>query len=457
MLEAPRERGSRREHARVSKFVLLAQVEALGSSLIGAALLSAALLVACGDDGDTPAADAGLITGQPGGATAVPGMPGGTTSVAPTGGGTPTVPVAPAMTAGTAGVPGLAGGTTPPANVGGAAAGGATAATGGGATAATGGAAGGAAAGAGGTGGVPTPTFLDGDPNGDPSKPVVSVPSIACASAGGGALGGLGGLGGLGVPVPGSANTKIGGRDVILSYPCNKREGAHVTFILNLHGTMSDEGLKFYQHGYFAAHTLATSHNLIVATPKSVVSQWGNGDNGVDRPHLFEVIDWVYANLGTKFKIAGLWVAGHSWGSMFAKTFACDEKLNGRVRGVIGQSGGATGVGGRGFGGLTGGAAGGGASTAGCADRVSQIHTNGDQEGGESGVPDQTAAATKHGCKAKVGPKDIGNMQMVSEWPECSPGWTHFNVVMGGHAHTTPINPEVVKYIVEAIKKTEKR
>jgi pimeloyl-ACP methyl ester carboxylesterase len=252
--------------------------------------------------------------------------------------------------------------------------------------------------------------------------------------------------------VPGSANTKIGGRDVIITYPCNKHEGARVTFILNLHGTMMDESLKFYQHGYFAAYALASSHNLIVAEPKSVVSQWGNGDNGQDKPHLYEVIDWVYSNFGTKFKIAGLWVAGHSWGSMFAKTFACDDKLKERVRGVIGMSGGATGVG-SGIGGFTGG---GGASTAGCADRVSQIHTVGDQEAGATGgVPDQTAVATKHGCQAKMGPKDIGNMQMLTEWPSCSPGWAHFNFVMGAHQHTTPINPEVVKYIIEGVKKTE--
>lgn len=48
-------------------------------------------------------------------------------------------------------------------------------------------------------------------------------------------------------------------------------------------------------------------------------------------------------------------------------------------------------------------------------------------------------------------------MQMLSEWPECSAGWTHFNFTMGAHEHTTPINPEVVKYIVEQIKATEKK
>ncbi len=35
--------------------------------------------------------------------------------------------------------------------------------------------------------------------------------------------------------------------------------------------------------------------------------------------------------------------------------------------------------------------------------------------------------------------------------------WTHFNVVMGAHEHTTPINPEVVQFIVDKIKATEKK
>lgn len=175
-----------------------------------------------------------------------------------------------------------------------------------------------------------TPTFLDGPVNGDPSKPVVSIPDAACGGSKGGLDGLVGGAFG-GFPVPGTANIKIGGRDVILTYPCNKREGAVVTFILNLHGTMPDESLKFYQHSYFAAHTLSDSHNLIIATPKSVVSQWGNGDNGVDKPHLYEVIEWVYGKF-SKFQIAGLWVGGHSWGSAFAKGFVCDEKLKARAR-----------------------------------------------------------------------------------------------------------------------------
>ncbi len=284
---------------------------------------------------------------------------------------------------------------------------------------------------------VDPPPLPDGDPDGNPGGAVVSIPETACGPAPGLDVW----VAGTGIPGPGTPNVQIGGRDVVLSYPCNKREGAHVTFILNLHGTMPDEALKLYQHGYFSAHTLVDSHSLIVATPKSVVSQWANGDGGVDIPHLYEVVDWVYSKF-SQFKITGMWVGGHSWGSMFAKSFVCDEAFRDKARGVIGMSGGPTGVGG-----LLGGGD--------CADRLSQIHTVGDQEGGEAGVPDQTAAATKHGCDARLPPRDIGNGQMLYEWPNCDPGWVHFNFVMGNHNHITSIDPPVVLHIVEAIKSTE--
>lgn len=300
---------------------------------------------------------------------------------------------------------------------------------------------------------VPSPTFVDGPMSGDPSKPVVSIPDVACGGPKGGLDSLVGGGSAGGFPVPGTPNLKIGGRDVILSYPCDKHEGAPVTFILNLHGTMPSEELKFYQHGYFAAHKLTTSHNLIVASPKSVVSQWANGDGGKDAPHLYEVIDWVYSKF-SKFKITGLWVAGHSWGSMFAKSFVCDAMLKERARGVIGMSGGTSGVGG----GIGFAPSAGGASTAGCADRISQIHTVGDAEAGATGgLPDQTAAATKHGCGARSGAMDIGNGQLLRQWPDCQPGWVHTEYTMGAHEHTTPINPEVVQKIVEQIKSTESR
>ncbi|HKP62621.1 MAG TPA: hypothetical protein VJV78_38060 [Polyangiales bacterium] len=281
---------------------------------------------------------------------------------------------------------------------------------------------------------VAPPPAPSGDPNG--SGGVVSIPDTKCGPAAG--LDAF--VAGTGIPGPGTPNVKIGGRDVVLSYPCDVHEGAHVTFILNLHGTMPDETLKTYQHGYFSAHKYVTSHKLIVATPisKSPVGQWGNMDGGVDVPHLYEVIKWVYEKFG-KLQITGMWVGGHSWGSAFAKTFVCDAMLKDKVRGVIGMSGGAT-------------AAAGGD----CAARISQIHTVGEMEGGEGGVPNQTAIAAAHGCDGMLPKKDIGNGQMLYDWPNCDKGWVHFNFVMGNHEHITAMDDPVVKYIVDAIKSTEK-
>lgn len=287
----------------------------------------------------------------------------------------------------------------------------------------------------------PGPPGAMGPDDGDPMKPVVALPDIPC----GGPKGGLG---------LGSANLKVDDRDVILTYPCDKREGANVTFLLLLHGTNANEQTKAYIHRYFAAHPLATTHNLIVATPKSRVSQWGNTtENAIaseDKPHLLHVIDYVYKTFGTKFNITSMWVGGHSWGAMYAKAFVCDETIKDKARGVIGMSGGSTSPG-RSFiraGDLM--------PTSNCTDYISQIHLVGDMDS-VAGMPDQTAAATKHGCMAKKPAVDLGNMQMMEEWPGCSPGWVHENITMGAHTHTTSVNPEVVKHVVEKIKATEKR
>jgi hypothetical protein len=119
---------------------------------------------------------------------------------------------------------------------------------------------------------------------------------------------------------------------------------------------------------------------------------------------------------------------------------------------VIGMSGGTTAPGGRSFGG------GGGdlTPTPNCADYISQVHTVGDMDM-VTGLPDQTAPAMKHGCGAKTGPSDFGKMQMLGEWPMCQPGWLHEEFTMGAHTHTTAINPEVVKQIIEKVRATEKR
>jgi hypothetical protein len=287
------------------------------------------------------------------------------------------------------------------------------------------------------------PPAATGPDDGDPSKPVVTLPDVACGDS----------KAGFGL---GTANLKVGGRDVILTYPCDKHEGANVTFILLLHGTNSNEASKTYTHAYFAAHTLTNSHNLIIAEPKSRASQWGNTTENPaaseDKPHLLEVVDYVYKNLGTKLNITSLWVAGHSWGAIYAKRFVCDESIKDKARGVIGMSGGTSLAGGRSFG-TSGGDI---MATANCADYVGQIHTVGDMDM-VAGLPDQTAPATKHGCKAKTPATDLGAMQMLEEWPGCDPGWVHEGITMGAHMHTTSINPEVVKHIVDKVKATEKR
>jgi hypothetical protein len=265
--------------------------------------------------------------------------------------------------------------------------------------------------------GMPPPSF-DGPENGDPNAPVVELADPACGGAGGFGLG--------------SANYELGGRGFIVDYPCGKHEGARMTFILNLHGTTPLD-LHFYQHNYFAAHQFMDSHNLIVITPSSVVQQWGNMDNGEDRPHLMAIIDWVYTAF-SKFQITSMWVAGHSWGAFFAKTFVCDPEIMDKARGVVAQAG--------------------GARNPACIDRVSHIHTIGELDMGGV-LPDQSAAATAHGCDAMItGPEMVGNNRHRYH-ANCDPGWVHSDYFMLGKMHADAIDREVVQSIVEEIKATE--
>jgi hypothetical protein len=90
-----------------------------------------------------------------------------------------------------------------------------------------------------------------GPKNGDPNKPIVAIDGLPCGASR-------------------SGTQKIGGRDVTVDYPCDKHEGAHVTVILNLHGTLIGGASYLYQHAYFSAHSFVDSHNLIVLTPRSV-------------------------------------------------------------------------------------------------------------------------------------------------------------------------------------------
>jgi hypothetical protein len=257
---------------------------------------------------------------------------------------------------------------------------------------------------------LPPPAAEDGDP----SQPIVSVPGVAC-----GPNSSLFGLT--------STNVQIGGRDVHVAYPCNKHKRAPVQFILNLHGTMDTEELKLYQVAYFAANELVNSHNLITVAPKSVVSQWGNGDGGKDEPHLKAVIEWVYSTF-KDFDIRGMWVTGHSYGAMYSTTYVCKPEIADRVIGTVLMSTFPT--------------------LPACATRISVINTNAEMDIA-SPLP-QGDLPAKHGCDAPVMNMLGNNTQTL--WPNCKNGFVHSNYLMLGKAHADYIDAEVVKSICDLIK-----
>ena len=203
----------------------------------------------------------------------------------------------------------------------------------------------------------------------------------------------------------------IGGRQVFVDYPCGKPSGTAVTFILNLHGTFGTESGKHYIRGYFPAYEYMDTHDFIIATPKSVVSQWGNGDGGQDEPHLMAVVDWMYSTFAG-FDIQQMWVVGHSWGAMYTRTFACKPEFSDRVHGVVLMSG--------------------GAAAPACADRLAILGTVGETDI-VAGEVSQAAAAGAHGCS----PQTIFNLgnNRITEWPSCSAGWVHKNYFMLGKGH----------------------
>jgi hypothetical protein len=262
----------------------------------------------------------------------------------------------------------------------------------------------------------PPPPMGDAGPmDGDPQKPVVAIAEVPCRDP---AMRGIG---------LGRANLKVDERDVIIDYPCNKHEGAPMTFILNLHGTTPVEQ-HFYQWGYFSAYKHVASHNLIIATPSSVVQQWGNGDNGADEPYLLHVVDWVYKTFGTKFDIRQMWVGGHSWGSFYTSRFGCHEMLKDKVKGLILMSG---------------------ASAPACASRVSILNT-------AAGMPmperllNQASNATAHGCDAMM-MRAVDANNDETYWPNCDPGWVHSNYLMKTKMHASSMDPSVVKSLVDWI------
>lgn len=320
---------------------------------------------------------------------------------------------------GVGGTSGGIGGTGGVSGVGGAGTGGMAAGAGGttggvGGTGGTGNAAGaGGTAGsaAGGTGGSTSPA---GPEDGDPSKPIVEVPNVAC-----GPNSSLAGLT--------STNVTIGGRDVHVAYPCNKHEDAPMVFILNLHGTMPAEELKLYQVAYFAVNELVGSHNFITAAPKAVGSQWGNGDSGQDLPHLMEVIDWVYETF-SGFDIRAMWVAGHSWGAMYSSNFACNPDVADKIQGAVLQSG--------------------SGAPPPCADQIALISSAAENDIGP--VIDQGSIASAHGCGAAQ-ENMLGN-NVETYWPDCDPGFVHANYFMLGKQHADYMDPEVVERIGDLIK-----
>jgi hypothetical protein len=290
--------------------------------------------------------------------------------------------------------------------------------------------AGGAAGGAGGVISGAAGAFT-GPLDGDPAKPMVAIDGVPC-----------------GVPKAGFGQSpttvKITMRDVVIAYPC-AHEGAAVTFFLFLHGTLDDPQKVPFTMNAFKIHELVDSHNIILAVPKAIGTQWGNGDNGQDQPHLYDVVDWVYSTFGTKFNIRSMWSQGGSWGAFYLATkFACDAKFQDRLKGIQLIVGGGCPA---------------------CSTRLSCIV--GQQElqlgNGMALTPDAREMAVdtaniapyamQHGCGAKMGPMDVGN---TKEWtfPNCSKGWTHaYYLAPGQHADTW--DTAAVLKMTEEMKATE--
>jgi len=279
-----------------------------------------------------------------------------------------------------------------------------------------GGVAGGAGGGTAGGAPAPVPNAPPGPDDGDPGQPVIAIPNVKC-----GPNPSLFGLT--------TTNVVIGGRNVHVSYPCNKRKGAPATFILNLHGTMPAEELKLYQVAYFAATNYVTSHNLITVAPISAGSQWGNDDGGKDAGHLKEVVAWTY-NTFKDFDIRSMWIGGHSWGAMFTTTYACSPEFQDKVRGVILMST---------F-----------PMMPACANRISVINTNAEND--LAGPLPQGSIPMSHGCSAEMKTK-LGNNDFTL-WPNCTKGFVHANYLMFGKAHADYMDDVVVKSIVDLIKQS---
>jgi hypothetical protein len=279
---------------------------------------------------------------------------------------------------------------------------------------------------------MPPPPLMPftGPLDGDPMKPMVEVPGLKCGPL----------AGGFGAA---PQTVKITGRDVVIGYPC-AHEGAAVTFFLFLHGTLDEAQKVGFTMNAFAIHKLLDSHNVIMALPKAIDTQWGRNDNGQDLPHLYEVIDWVYNTFGTKFNIRTMWSQGGSWGAAYLSTFACDAKLKDRLRGIQLVVGG---------------------GCPSCSGRLSCIVAQQELEkgGGMALTPEMREMfadksnimpyATMHGCDPKLGPTMVGNTNYWA-WPDCDKGWVHSYYMAPGN-HADAWDPAAVLKMTEEMKSTE--
>jgi hypothetical protein len=332
---------------------------------------------------------------------------------------------------GTAGAGGVAGTsiTMPTGGASGTAAGSGGAPAGSGGVGATGGTGGmGAMGGMGGTGGTPSP---DGPVDGDPAAPMFAVDGVPCGAPT---------VGFTGSP----PTVQIGGRDVVVAYPC-VNDGAQVTFFLFLHGTLQDAQKVPFTMAAFPIHEFVDSHNVIVVVPKAIGTQWGRMDDGQDLPHLYEVVDWVYATFGQKLSIKSMWASGGSWGAFYLSTFACDPMFEDRLRGVRMVVGG---------------------GCPSCSNRLACIVAQQELELGMGSALSADAQdmavmranidgyATTHGCDARTGPTSYGPVRAWT-WPNCDAGFAHSYYLGAGEHADRWDDPTSMMHMVEEIKSIE--
>ena len=274
-------------------------------------------------------------------------------------------------------------------------------------------------------------TPFSGPLDGDPAKPMVSIPGVPCGAP----------AGGFGAAPP---SVKITNRDVVVAYPC-AHEGAAVTFFLFLHGTLQEEQKVAFTMNAFSIHKLVDSHNVIVVLPKAIGTQWGNGDNGADAPHLSEVVDWVYATFGDKFNIRSMWAQGGSWGAAYlAGTFACDAKYQDKLRGIQLVVGG---------------------GCPRCSNRLSCIVAQQELQLGNGMALSDAARemavdsagiapyAMQHGCMGKTAPMTVGASKYWP-YPGCQQGWVH-SYYLGPGQHADAWDAPTVLKMTEEMKSTE--